>query len=164
MRRAPCDVGTFVVELQPTQLWRESSATAAHSGYMPSSNSVGSPSVSKAGTLARIPLDCGAVGVFSYYCVTLKVLVRCRGRFSAKAGATQMARLLLAKMASAAALVSTSVMLSGCWTIAGRPIICDFGFSLKDGRCAKVTKVTNVTKVSTPRRDKSSPKHGDSHY
>jgi len=72
-----------------------------------------------------------------------------------------MARLLLAKMASAAALVSTSVMLSGCWTIAGRPILCDFGFSLKDGRCAKVTK---VTKVSTPQPDKSSSKRGDSHY
>ena len=78
-----------------------------------------------------------------------------------------MARLLLAKMASAAALVSTSVMLSGCWTIAGRPILCDFGFSLKDGRCAKVakvTKVTKVTKVSTPQPDKSSSKRGDSHY
>lgn len=72
-----------------------------------------------------------------------------------------MARLLLAKMASAAALVSTSVMLNGCWTIAGRPIICDFGFSLKDGRCAKVTK---VTKPSTPRRDKTAKVHVSSQY
>jgi len=75
-----------------------------------------------------------------------------------------MARLLLARMASVAALVSTSVVLNGCWTIAGRPILCDFGFSLKDGRCAKVTKVTKVTKVSTPQPDKSSSKRGDSHY
>ena len=51
-----------------------------------------------------------------------------------------MAKLLLAKMASAAALVSTSVMLNGCWTIAGRPVICNFGYALKDGRCAKVVK------------------------
>ena len=51
-----------------------------------------------------------------------------------------MARLLLAKMASAAALVSTTVMLSGCWTIAGRPVICDFGYAMRDGRCAKVVK------------------------
>jgi len=68
-----------------------------------------------------------------------------------------MARLLLAKMASAAALVSTSVMLNGCWTIAGRPIICDFGYLLKDGRCAKVTK-------ATPRRDKPDPERAGSHY
>ena len=51
-----------------------------------------------------------------------------------------MAKLLLAKMASAAALVSTSVMLNGCWTIAGRPVICNFGYAMKDGRCAKVVK------------------------
>ncbi|WP_133117302.1 hypothetical protein [Mesorhizobium sanjuanii] len=69
-----------------------------------------------------------------------------------------MARLLLAKMASVAALVSTSVMLTGCWTIAGRPIICDFSFLLKDGRCAKVAK------VSTPRRDKPDSKRASSQY
>jgi hypothetical protein len=62
----------------------------------------------------------------------------------------KLARLLLAKMASAAALVSTSVMLNGCWTIAGRPILCDFGYTMKDGRCAKVVK------VKAPRSDNSS--------
>lgn len=69
-----------------------------------------------------------------------------------------MARLLLAKMASAATLVSTSLMLNGCWTIAGRPIFCDFGYSMKDGRCAKVTK------ANTSRRDKSDAKRSDTHY
>ena len=67
--------------MQPARPWRESPATAAHSGYMPSSNSVGSPSVSRTGTLACVPLDYRAVGVFSCYGVTLKVLMRCRGRF-----------------------------------------------------------------------------------
>jgi hypothetical protein len=51
-----------------------------------------------------------------------------------------MARFLLAKMASVAGLISTSVMLSGCETAAYRPIICDPGFTVKNGRCAKVTK------------------------
>ena len=58
-----------------------------------------------------------------------------------------MARLLLAKLASAAALVSSSVMLNGCWTIAGRPILCDFGYAMRDGRCAKVVK------ANAPRTD-----------
>jgi hypothetical protein len=64
-----------------------------------------------------------------------------------------MARFLLAKMASVAALISTSVMLSGCETVAYKPIICQPGTALKDGRCAKVTKAKapkqriNVSKV-----------------
>ena len=59
-----------------------------------------------------------------------------------------MARFLLAKMASVAALISTSAMLSGCETVAYKPIICEPGTMLKDGRCQKVTK----TKVTTPRK------------
>lgn len=63
-----------------------------------------------------------------------------------------MAKLLLAKMASAAALVSTSFMLNGCTTIAGRPIICDFGYALKDGRCAKVIKASDKPSKPEPGR------------
>lgn len=71
-----------------------------------------------------------------------------------------MARLLLAKMASAAALVSTSFMLNGCWTTAGKPIICDVGYALKDGRCAKVTK------ANAPKPDRRESRRGgsSSHY
>jgi hypothetical protein len=82
-----------------------------------------------------------------------------------------MAKLLLAKMASAAALVSTSFMLNGCWTIAGRPILCDFGYTMKDGRCAKVAKVkaygTQPDKPSKPgpgHGGANSGSNGGSHY
>ena len=64
-------------------------------------------------------------------------------------GLTHMARLLLAKMASAAALLSTSVMLTGCWTTSGRPTLCDFGYAPDDGRCAKVTK-TDASRRDQP--------------
>lgn len=66
-----------------------------------------------------------------------------------------MARSLLSRIASAAALVSTSVMLNGCGTIAGRPIICVF---VSDGRCAKVTK------ANAPRRDQSASERRNSQY
>lgn len=122
---------------------------------MPSPNSVGGSSVDKAGT--RLPLTTGQLAYFLLRRDVESPDAMPRP-FWAETGATQMARLLLAKMASAAALVSTSVILSGCWTIAGRPIICDFGFSAKDGRCAKVTK------ASSSRRDKSDSSHGNSHY
>ena len=63
-----------------------------------------------------------------------------------------MARFLLAKIASVAALISTSVALSGCETAAYKPIICEPGTALKDGRCIKVTKA----KASKPRTPKTS--------
>ena len=62
-----------------------------------------------------------------------------------------MARFLLTKMASVAALISTSVILSGCETVAYKPIICQPGTALKNGRCM------SVTKAKAPRPDK--PKH-----
>lgn len=71
-----------------------------------------------------------------------------------------MARLLLAKMASAAALVSTSFMLSSCSTTAGRPVICDAGYTMKAGRCAKVTKPN----VPPPDRREAGRGGSSSHY
>jgi len=135
----------------------ERPATAAKSGYMPSPNSLGGSQSARLVHSHALPLTTGQL---AYFLVRRDVespdaMPRL---FWAEAGATQMARLLLARMASAAALVSTSVILSGCWTIAGRPIFCDFGLSLKDGRCAKVTK------VSAPRGDKSKAKRGNSQY
>jgi hypothetical protein len=52
-------------------------------------------------------------------------------------------------------------MLSGCWTIAGRPIICDFGYALKDGRCAKVIKA-NAPPPDVP--SKPAHKRSSSNY
>jgi hypothetical protein len=62
-------------------------------------------------------------------------------------------------MASVAALISTSVMLSGCETVAYKPIICEPGTALKDGRCAKVvkTKVAKPHKATTPRAPAQAP-------
>ena len=63
-----------------------------------------------------------------------------------------MARFLLAKMASVAALISTSAILSSCQTVAYKPIICQPGTMLKDGRCQKVTKAkTQPNKPSKPK-------------
>ena len=156
-RAASCRHTVLELVVQPMRLWREGPATAAKSGYMPSPHSFGGFAAGKAGTFAALPLTTGQLAYF-----LLRRDVESRDAmprpFWAEAGATQMARLLLARMASVAALVSTSVVLNGCWTIAGRPIFCDFGLSLKDGRCAKVTK------ASTPRRDKSNSKRGNSHY
>ena len=61
-----------------------------------------------------------------------------------------MARFLLAKMASAAALISTSVALSGCQTAIYKPIVCNPGTMLKDGRCVKVGKA-KAPKARTPK-------------
>ena len=63
-----------------------------------------------------------------------------------------MARFLLAKMASVAALISTSAMLNGCQTAMYKPIICNPGTMLKDGRCVSVAKA----KAPGPRTPKSS--------
>jgi len=66
-----------------------------------------------------------------------------------------MARFLLAKMASVAALISTSVAISGCQTAMYKPIICEPGTMLKDGRCVKVTKA----KANKPRAPKTSSEY-----
>lgn len=59
-----------------------------------------------------------------------------------------MAKFLIAKLASAAALVSTSIMLSGCQTSAGKPVVCDSGFEALNGRCYKVAGKTAQTRGS----------------
>lgn len=52
-----------------------------------------------------------------------------------------MAKFLLAKIASVATLISTSMLVSGCGTSAGKPILCDSGTVLKNGECVRVAKV-----------------------
>ncbi len=73
-----------------------------------------------------------------------------------------MAKLLLAKMASVATLVSTSFMLNGCITIAGKPIVCASGYTLKDGRCAKVRAI--APPANNPSKPKSAGGGANSPY
>ncbi len=64
-----------------------------------------------------------------------------------------MAKFLLAKIASVATLISTSILLSGCETSAGKPILCDPGTVLKNGECVRVAKVRPARPaVAKPRR------------
>lgn len=119
----------------------KSRAAAAHSSYIHSANSADSFVDVQGGRLFRpSDLEWYGANVVFFFGVRLGEL-------------TDMARSLLARMASAVALVSTSVMLSGCWTIAGRPILCDFIYGAKDARCAKVTK------AKAPRRDRQGAGH-----
>ena len=61
-----------------------------------------------------------------------------------------MARFLLAKMASVAALISTSVDVERLSDSHYKPIICNPGTMLKDGRCVNVAKA-KAPKARTPK-------------
>jgi hypothetical protein len=50
-----------------------------------------------------------------------------------------MTKLIYAKLAAAAAAMSTAILLSGCTTTAGKPELCKPGQS---DRCAKVSKTS----------------------
>lgn len=68
-----------------------------------------------------------------------------------------MARLLFAKLASLAAVVSSAVLLSGCETSSGRPELCKPGVT--DPRCPKVQKVKPI-KVEEKVVKANAPKGG----
>lgn len=65
---------------------------------------------------------------------------------------------MLKKIASLAAMLSASLTVSSCETVAYKPIICQPGTALKDGRCQKVTTVKRVKTPTRPRTDTTAPR------
>jgi hypothetical protein len=59
-----------------------------------------------------------------------------------------MTKIIYAKLAAAAAAMSTAILLSGCNTTAGKPVICKPGEVERAGRCAKVGKTSADKRVS----------------
>lgn len=55
---------------------------------------------------------------------------------------------MLKKIASLAAMLSASLTVAGCQTAMYKPIICEPGTALKDGRCQKVSQTTKKAKPS----------------
>lgn len=64
---------------------------------------------------------------------------------------------MLKKIASLAAMLSASLTLNACETAAYRPIICEPGTALKDGRCQKVPRIVKKPTPSRPATAKASP-------
>lgn len=55
-------------------------------------------------------------------------------------------------------MLSASLTVSACQTIAYKPIICDVGTALKDGRCQKVKAPKTVKpKMTAPRQSIAAP-------
>lgn len=62
---------------------------------------------------------------------------------------------MLKKLASIAAMVSASLAVASCQTAMYKPIVCDPGTALKDGRCQKVRQAVTGPEVVKPKKYRS---------
>lgn len=65
---------------------------------------------------------------------------------------------MLKRLASIVAMVSASLTVASCQTAMYKPLICEPGTALKNGRCQKVPPITNRTVLDAPKKKVASKK------